>query len=85
MLLSLSFFSSLYLVLSAYSIKLWSNFDDSKKRVLFQYILLTLITVLCIAIQTMLACICILLGPPGRAQVFPYLSPGPLDLWWYAK
>ncbi len=21
----------------------------------------------------------ILLGPPGRAQVFPYLSPGPLD------
>ncbi len=22
---------------------------------------------------------CILLGPPGRAQVFPYLSPGPLD------
>jgi hypothetical protein len=26
-----------------------------------------------------------LLGPPGRAQVFPYLSPGPLDLWWYAK
>ncbi len=27
----------------------------------------------------------ILLGPPGRAQVFPYLSPGPLDLWWYAK
>ncbi len=25
----------------------------------------------------------ILLGPPGRAQVFPYLSPGPLDLWWY--
>ncbi len=27
----------------------------------------------------------ILLGPPGRAQVFPYLSPGPLDVWWYAK
>ncbi len=27
----------------------------------------------------------ILLGPPGRARVFPYLSPGPLDLWWYAK
>ncbi len=27
----------------------------------------------------------ILLGPPGRAQVFPYLSPGPLDLWWYEK
>jgi hypothetical protein len=22
---------------------------------------------------------CILLGPPGCAQVFPYLSPGPLD------
>ena len=22
----------------------------------------------------------ILLGPPGRAQVFPYLSQGPLDL-----
>jgi hypothetical protein len=22
----------------------------------------------------------IVLGPPGRAQVFPYLSPGPLDL-----
>jgi hypothetical protein len=21
-----------------------------------------------------------LLGPPGRAQVFPYLSPGPIDL-----
>jgi hypothetical protein len=21
----------------------------------------------------------ILLGPPGRAQVFPYLSPNPLD------
>jgi hypothetical protein len=29
--------------------------------------------------------ICILLGPPGCAQVFPYLSPGPLDLWWYEK
>jgi hypothetical protein len=27
----------------------------------------------------------ILLGPPGCAQVFPYLSPGPLDLWWYEK
>jgi len=27
----------------------------------------------------------ILLGPPGCAQVFPYLSPGPLDLWWYAN
>jgi hypothetical protein len=26
-----------------------------------------------------------LLGPPGCAQVFPYLSPGPLDFWWYAK
>jgi hypothetical protein len=22
----------------------------------------------------------ILLSPPGRAQVFPYLNPGPLDL-----
>ncbi len=24
---------------------------------------------------------CILLGPPGCAQVFPYLSPGPLDFF----
>ncbi len=23
--------------------------------------------------------LCALLGPPGCAQVFPYLSPGPLD------
>ncbi len=23
----------------------------------------------------------ILLGPPGCAQVFPYLSPGPLDFF----
>jgi hypothetical protein len=27
----------------------------------------------------------IVLGLPGCAQVFPYLSPGPLDFWWYAK
>ncbi len=26
-----------------------------------------------------------LLGPPGCTQAFPYLSPGPLDFWWYTK
>ncbi len=27
----------------------------------------------------------IVLGLPGYTQVFPYLSPGPLDFWWYTK
>ncbi len=27
----------------------------------------------------------IVLGPPGCTQAFPYLSPGPLDCWWYKK